>query len=201
MEVVVGSGASISTWNIPKALLSRHSDYFRAACNGNFKEGIESRVPLNDVEPRLFQHFVQWLYFATAPRLPDVDGVYDGFRLWVLGDRLMSSGFKNLVMTRLFNVYSRDRKALDVLSTAEVTYCWNNTAPGSHLQLFLLHTFSQHWVYEEYMKADTKGWEALLSNLPDLHLRLTTELVGLCADGKGKPTIKPLETYLEDEKD
>jgi hypothetical protein len=189
------------TWSIPKTLLSHHSDYFRAACNGNFKEGIENRVSLDDVEPRLFQHFVQWLYYGTISGLPDVEHVYDGFPLWVLGDRLISSGFKNVIMTQAYNLYERTRVSRDIFTTAEVAYCWNNTTPGSRLRLFFLDTFSQHWVYDKYMKANIYEWEALLLCYPDLHLCLTSEVAGLCSDGKGKPKVKPLQTYLEDAKD
>jgi hypothetical protein len=197
MEVTVGSGAESATWSIPKALLSHHSDYFRVACNGNFKEGIENRVTPHDVEPRLFQHFVEWLYFGTIPLLSDVERLYDGFRLWVPGDRLTSNGFKNDVMTQTFYLYEKTRVTPSILTTAEVAYCWNNSGLGSHLRLFLLDTFSQHWIYGEYMKADVEGWEALFLDLPDLHLRLTLEVAELCSNGKGRPKVKPLQTYLE----
>lgn len=61
-EIIVGTGEDVVVWNIPKALLSAHSEFFRAACYGRFKEGIENKISFSDVIPAVFRSSVQWLY-------------------------------------------------------------------------------------------------------------------------------------------
>jgi hypothetical protein len=114
VEVVVGTGTNLITWHIPKALLGHHSGYFRAT-------GNESKVTLSEVNLTLFQHFIQWIYFATlsrpratprrsttapppvADRLPRVDMKEVGLipQLWSLGDKLEARLFKNFVMEKI----------------------------------------------------------------------------------------------------
>lgn len=44
-----------------KELLCDRSEFFRAACNGNFKEA-EGVVKLPEQDPATFKHFIYWLY-------------------------------------------------------------------------------------------------------------------------------------------
>ncbi|KAF2133503.1 hypothetical protein P153DRAFT_274054, partial [Dothidotthia symphoricarpi CBS 119687] len=108
MEVSVIRGNKTAKWNIPKALLSHHSEFFRKACNETFKEGFENKIVLPDCEPRMFQIFVQWIYFDTLPEILSMgmmDNVWRVFHLWVLGDRILAKEFKNMVMEKIYKVY------------------------------------------------------------------------------------------------
>jgi hypothetical protein len=107
MEVIIGTGKDTATWTIPKALLSQHSEFFRAACNGPFKEGLENKITIPDVDARNSQVFVQWLYFVTLPAKWEVrDNVYDPFRLWICGDRISAPAFQDCDIGQLYDDYA-----------------------------------------------------------------------------------------------
>jgi hypothetical protein len=88
MEVIVTSKVNSANWNIPKVLLSHHSCFFRVACYGPFKEGLENRITIGDCDLLNFQAFVQWIYFFTFPdptQLPHDESARRACRLWALG--------------------------------------------------------------------------------------------------------------------
>jgi hypothetical protein len=95
MEVIVGTGKDVAIWHIPKRLLSHHSAFFRAACNGLFKEGVENRIMFEHCEPGTFEVFVQWIYYGECPLAEHIieDRVLQFWPAWILGDRIMAKGF------------------------------------------------------------------------------------------------------------
>ena len=54
---------------MPKSLLTHHSSYFRNALSGDWTES-EDGIKLDDVEPAVFNVFMNWLY---DPQLPVTD--------------------------------------------------------------------------------------------------------------------------------
>jgi hypothetical protein len=48
-------------------LLTHHSEFFRAALIGNFKEAKDKVVRLEDIDPFIFECFVHWLYYQRFP--------------------------------------------------------------------------------------------------------------------------------------
>ncbi|KAF2687032.1 hypothetical protein K458DRAFT_385855 [Lentithecium fluviatile CBS 122367] len=59
------SGGKTATRKLPKVLLSRQSEYFRAVCNPTFEEGVGKQDALTDCDSQTFKVFVWWL----RPRL------------------------------------------------------------------------------------------------------------------------------------
>jgi hypothetical protein len=52
---------------VHECLLTHHSEFFRAALTGRFKEAEEKAVALEEVEPATFGFFVHWLYNRHFP--------------------------------------------------------------------------------------------------------------------------------------
>lgn len=67
INISVGLDGQQRTWMLPKGLLSHHSEFFRAALEHDFKEGIERKVTLPEDDPRDFEIFVYWLHFQAVP--------------------------------------------------------------------------------------------------------------------------------------
>jgi hypothetical protein len=65
--VNVKIGPEHATYRIHKALLVHHSDYFRNALCGSWKEAEEGQVVLNDLETSAFDVFVDWMYTKKIP--------------------------------------------------------------------------------------------------------------------------------------
>lgn len=169
MEVVVTDGNDTSTWGILKALLSHHSEFFRAACNGPFKKGQTNKITLPECEPEVFQIFVHWIYFGVAPASFDVmDRVWNAFPAWALADRLMSKDFGNAIMKELYLVHSGDTQDHTSFSDAEVAWCAENAAQGSLLRTWFIDTLALHWLCDPYIKRDKGWWFNNISKYPKL---------------------------------
>jgi hypothetical protein len=65
--VTVKIGPEHAMYRIHKALLVHHSNYFRKALRGSWKEAEEGQVVLDDLEPAAFDVFVDWLYTKKIP--------------------------------------------------------------------------------------------------------------------------------------
>ncbi|KAI4919366.1 hypothetical protein J4E90_001499 [Alternaria incomplexa] len=73
--VTIFIGPEKKRYNIHKDVICHHSEYFRTAYNGRWKESDEG-VTLEDIEVEVFNIFVHWLYAQTLPNRPQ-------FILWL----------------------------------------------------------------------------------------------------------------------
>ncbi|KAI4685085.1 hypothetical protein J4E81_008897 [Alternaria sp. BMP 2799] len=64
--VTIFIGPEKKRYNIHKDIICHHSEYFRTAFNGHWKESDEG-VTLEDVEVEVFNVFVHWLYAQSLP--------------------------------------------------------------------------------------------------------------------------------------
>ncbi|KAF2649507.1 hypothetical protein K491DRAFT_783291 [Lophiostoma macrostomum CBS 122681] len=60
-------GPNLTRFHVPKALLCYYSSYFRGALTGNWKEGDDGIIKLDDVDIPVFQVFVHWLFTQQLP--------------------------------------------------------------------------------------------------------------------------------------
>ncbi|KAI9714910.1 MAG: hypothetical protein M1820_000199 [Bogoriella megaspora] len=63
-EIVASSG---QVFTVHKDLLCYYSPNFRAALNGHFREKSEGKLDLSDVDDRIVNVFLEWLYFERLP--------------------------------------------------------------------------------------------------------------------------------------
>jgi hypothetical protein len=71
--VAIAIGPEKKLYHIHKDLFCHHSEYFRTAYNGRWKEA-EDGVVLEDVEVEIFNIFVHWLYAQKLPKIADESG-------------------------------------------------------------------------------------------------------------------------------
>lgn len=55
------------------------SDFFRAACSGNWIEARERTVVLDGIPARYFTLYVDWVYNKSLPSTPCFDAPFDGW--------------------------------------------------------------------------------------------------------------------------
>lgn len=60
-------------YNVQKAFLTYYSGYFSKALNGTWKEARDKVVRLADIEPAIFNLFIEWLYTQNLPNLTTLD--------------------------------------------------------------------------------------------------------------------------------
>lgn len=71
-DVVVEIGTEHMKYHLQKSFLTHYSDYFKKALMGPWEEAEKGIIPLHDVEPAVFNIFVDWLYTQKLPEQPDL---------------------------------------------------------------------------------------------------------------------------------
>ncbi|KAF1835098.1 hypothetical protein BDW02DRAFT_455322, partial [Decorospora gaudefroyi] len=98
--VTIAIGPEKIPYHIHKDVICHHSEYFRTAYNGRWKEAEEG-VTLEDVEIEVFNFFVHWLYTQQLPALRYFHDATDSngllLKTCVFGDRFLAPVFRRLV--------------------------------------------------------------------------------------------------------
>ena len=160
-------GPKANVFHIHKGLICESSPFFRAAFTGGFKENSGS-ITLDEDDPEIFGHIVQWLYRGKLETLAkvEVDTGSDYWmklsQLYVLADKYGIRLLKNAVMDLLFQ--TRDRRKNKETETHRppqqdcITYVYENTASGSQLRRFLVTYYVWHIKLEWFSESSTTEW-------------------------------------------
>ncbi|KAI4717949.1 hypothetical protein E4T48_05857 [Aureobasidium sp. EXF-10727] len=119
------------SYTLHKDLLCFYSDYFRAAFNGSFKEALERKIELPDVEISIFEEFQVWLYTRN---LPDSTSRCSYFaflvEMWIFGGRYQIPLLQNQVMDKIFT----ESKKSFTFTPSVVRKVYQKTLMGSPLR-------------------------------------------------------------------
>jgi hypothetical protein len=158
---------------LPTALISHHSAFLKAACSRDFKEKEENRITLPNDKAAVFGLFIEWMYYGdyntsqSTPLLSDANKSVDlNIGCWILGDKLLSSAFKNYAMYRLYKLYTSDITWKPV-TTHDVQYVCENTAVESKLRHFFLAFVVESFAHPTRLKGTTEEWDELLLDHSD----------------------------------
>jgi hypothetical protein len=125
-----------------------HSEYFRAALSGKFKETDDGIVPLKEVETYAFDMFVDWIYKNKLPPClherpaGDRSLVRVEWRAYVLADRFLVPGLKFAILDAFF---TWAQVANDFIHSAKtVDYLFENLPEGDVLLRLVVDIFCIH---------------------------------------------------------
>ena len=106
-------GPNKDKFTVPKAFLTKSSDFFKACCDGEWKESKTKTIELPDASPDEFSMYLQWFYtddlivtedeMDSAPRnLDERDQKLEQhfrplFRLAIFADKYGDTAFANAV--------------------------------------------------------------------------------------------------------
>ena len=76
---IVGPENDAKIWHLPKRLLTNNSTFFAAALDGAFAEATTKQVTLAEDDPRVFESFVQWLYYGIRMNEPLQDSTFQDY--------------------------------------------------------------------------------------------------------------------------
>ncbi|KAL9035341.1 MAG: hypothetical protein Q9180_004913 [Flavoplaca navasiana] len=160
-------GAKEKIFYVHQGLICESSPFFRAAFTGGFKENSGS-ITLEEDDPVIFGHIVQWLYRGKLETLSkvEVDTGFDYwmtlFQLYVLADKYGIRLLKNAVMGLLFQTHDRRKeKNTETHKPPQqscITYVYENTAPGSQLRRFLVTYYVWHIDLGWFSLSSTIEW-------------------------------------------
>lgn len=166
-EVVkISIGPEKKLYTIHKDLICHHSEYFRAAYNGRWKES-EDGVELEDVEPEVFGIFVHWLYLQRMPKndrsffhltgsdIPKHNRLLL-LKACVFGDRFMAFSFKKAAHNQYID------SSNFVLWYEHVIYAFGNLAGDDLLLKAMVGLHCYQWSPDQ----DEEDELALRAELP-----------------------------------
>ncbi len=106
------------TFDVHTDLLTKHSDFFKAALHETWKEGQTRQVELQETDPEHFAIFKNFLYSGRIYSSKEDDLAKDVidhlgrspdkewnrlYHSWVLGEQLLSTPFKDAVTQAIFD--------------------------------------------------------------------------------------------------
>lgn len=113
IEIAVGQGEETKAFVAHKNLLIHHSEFFKAALDGNWAESKDRKVTLPEEFPEYFAMFVQFLYNGQIHSARDGDSYTDAngktkdrewgtlAKAWAMGQRLLSTTYCDAVVDAL----------------------------------------------------------------------------------------------------
>jgi hypothetical protein len=66
--ITIDVGAEHAKYSVYAELISYYSGYFKGTLNGPWKEAEDRVIELPDIEPRVFDIFIDWLYTQKLPK-------------------------------------------------------------------------------------------------------------------------------------
>ncbi|KAF1358717.1 hypothetical protein EJ07DRAFT_122576 [Lizonia empirigonia] len=195
--VIVKVGPSHRKYYLHKALVLFHSEYFRKALQGSWKEAQEGVVRLKDVEPSEFNIFVHWLYNQRLPETHDYDAwdiifevslPYIGhlrfcIQAYILGDRLLAPAFRRAVNSIAVSTWPMEGSSARALLPIYRLAFANIPADRLILQ-FLVNDFCFDW--REQIDDDNTALNDLPQYFTVRALRRYSEIVKMSEEERNK---------------
>ncbi|KAH4107729.1 hypothetical protein HBI56_169460 [Parastagonospora nodorum] len=158
--VTVEIGPDQKKYYVHKALLVHHSEYFKRALRGAWKEAHKDLVTIEDVEPVVFNIFLHWLYTQQIPNsldyeewdqvmgtkgTSDLEDAMTRVQAYSFGDRFLVPNFR-----RTMNEAFVDMMVADVLPDPSkvddlVVWAFENVPSDRPLLQLLVNQFCDDW--------------------------------------------------------
>ncbi|KAF2847953.1 hypothetical protein T440DRAFT_369496, partial [Plenodomus tracheiphilus IPT5] len=173
---IVEIGPLRTRYHVHAALLSKHSEFFKRALNGPWKEAQNRVVKFEDVECDTFDLFIEWLYtqqlphnranensiqsvnFDSAQQLSSIEAS-------IFGDRVLAREFQKAVLWSLANYIVTDGASpnYDVIIRA-----FRNLPAGDPIIGLLIDAQCSN--YRPALDTESNGELQLQSKLPNAFL-------------------------------
>ena len=132
--VTVYVGPDSHAFHVYKELLCHDSPFFKAALEGNFKEGHEQTVSLPEDDVGTFKIYQTWLNTAQLRyNFDHVEWWLCFAKLWVFADKIGSNDFKDRTVDAICATV-KNNPNLNWASAPAVCYTFDNTSSDSPLR-------------------------------------------------------------------
>lgn len=160
VELIVGE----KKFSAHREILSAHSLYFKSFFEGNWKEKSENKVKIDDVQPNIFKHLLDYIYFADI----DCKVVDDWLKIIVAADKYLINSLYKLSEDCL--CYALDAENFsDVFTVADLV---NSKKLKTKCVVYLARN------KEDILK--TKGYKNLVKTREDLATELLSHVMSGC---------------------
>jgi hypothetical protein len=147
------------------------SEYFKAACRGEWKEASSRVIKLQEIDTEAFNSYVFWIHKDKVATNTDIgmEGVPHEkaayplmeklVNLWLLGDRLADTKFRNEIMDATIGVIHGLEVVSDeqdpVFSAATTVLIWSNTTDGRALRRLVV----DHYIHMVTLEEMRPQWD------------------------------------------
>ncbi|KAF1955497.1 hypothetical protein CC80DRAFT_474241 [Byssothecium circinans] len=179
--VTVDVGPENQKFHVYTKLLTSYSDYFAKTLSGDWKEAQDRTVQLPDIEPRVFELFIDWLYTQKLPTKRvewvalegDLANLQDDcaehnrlidmlqIKTYIFADRFLIPGFRCALHNSMADVLVRvgNPPYYDM-----IIYAFDNLPPKSKMLSLLVRMHCEFW--NPALDKDFKGELRRRAELP-----------------------------------
>ncbi|KAJ4285972.1 hypothetical protein N0V90_013538 [Kalmusia sp. IMI 367209] len=153
--VAVMIGREATTFSVHEKLLRSESDYFKASLRNDWVEGKNEMIILDDVKPKTFRVFVNWLYHREImlDRDSRVNQTWTLIDVYILAERLRAEGLRCAVHNEVCDFLWED--SLDRSDyCAIVRFAFDNIKADRVILEFLVDLWCGYPHYTTYMEVD-----------------------------------------------
>ncbi|KAF2653381.1 hypothetical protein K491DRAFT_603031 [Lophiostoma macrostomum CBS 122681] len=175
--MIVEVGTEKKQYHVHKKLISAHSEYFRKALDGSWREAQDGKVVLDDIEPTTFNIFINWLYtqnkLATTQDWAKIADLHleEPFEADVFiqamitacafGDRIIAPTFEQAVHNAIVDFEYWDIEG-HAPRNAAVIYAFEHLPNNKEILDFIVDLRCAHWIPNK----DSDEEKALEADLP-----------------------------------
>lgn len=127
-------------FRVHQDFLCYYSPYFEAVFKGKFAESKSGALDLEDVSPKVFEIFVNWLYtqtvFLPGSKLPQIQ---DLMNLWIFADRLLIPRLQNHTLEAIDRVRLKSK----TFPSSVFHHVYEYTDKGSPLRRYIVDVMSR----------------------------------------------------------
>ena len=157
--VTILVGEDSTPFFIHRDQLCESSSFFRAAFEGAFLEGSETRMSLPEEEETTFDLFIQWLYrqsYEISSQKHNDKGqrFMEPVKLYVLADKYDVTDLKSHVITKLFALRNEEW----VPGLATMAYAYEHTPQNSRLRKLMADWWACRVELPWFRLEVTQGW-------------------------------------------
>ncbi|KAF2117804.1 hypothetical protein BDV96DRAFT_597678 [Lophiotrema nucula] len=198
--ILIEIGPDRVKYYVLKAFLTHYSQYFNKSLNGPWKEAEDRKIALPDVEPTVFNIFVNWLYTQAMPKsrsawfrvselswnpyetTKDLDLLM--IKAYIFGDRFATPRFSQLVLDQFasHNICNGDTPWY-----SNIIYAYDNLSASNVMLKLLVDLHSHFWDVDH---DDEKEPDGIQDQLPRAFLlsvmRKQTKMISDLEDKSAK---------------
>jgi hypothetical protein len=160
------TGAQIKgqTFHVHKTILTKTSDFLRAALKQEWQGPTPRPIDLTDEDPKYFGMYVQWLYTGkvSVPRITYIDNGGTKVetpsskalaRTYVLGARLVDSAFQNAILQAIMDCADEDHCSPGL---SDIGIIYAGTVALSPARKLMVDIWT-HYAHEEWKLKNVVG--------------------------------------------
>ncbi len=173
-DIIIEVGPEKVKYHVHRDFFVHYSGYFRKALQGPWEEAQRGTISITDVEPHVFNMFVEWLYTQKLPEddndwfykansseIPYGDAGVIRLELYIFADRFLVPSLRSVLSQSIVASFEYGWDMDNAVD--EIAVAFDNLPPTDPLLDFFVDFYFVSWSVET---EDGKYEKSILSQLP-----------------------------------